>query len=150
MRRAVARSSLLRCVAVWPLAAQSGLDPSQLLAPLGSSWPTFNGDYSGRRFSTLSRITDANVKALSLAWLYTIPSNGGAPIKSTPLLIDGVLYFSTPDHAYAVDARTGRQLWHYVWPTKGGNHLGNRGHGRARRDAVPRDAGLSSRRAQHE
>ena len=75
----------LAVAAAWPLAAQSGLDPSQLLAPLGSSWPTFNGDYSGRRFSTLAHITDANVKALSLAWMYAIPSNGGAPIKSTPL-----------------------------------------------------------------
>ncbi len=119
----------LAVAAAWPLAAQDGLAPSQLLAPLGASWPTFNGDYSGRRYSTLARVTDANVKSLSLAWIYAIPSNGGAPIKSTPLLIDGVLYFSTPDHAYAVEARTGRQLWHYVWPSKGGNHLGNRGMG---------------------
>ena len=42
-------------------------------------------------------------------------------------MIDGVLYFSTPDHAYAIEARTGREIWHYVWPSKGGNHLGNRG-----------------------
>ena len=57
--------------------------------------------------------------------MYTITAGG--PIKATPLMIDGVLYFSTPDHAYAVDARTGREIWHYVWPSKGGNHLGNRG-----------------------
>ena len=44
-------------------------------------------------------------------------------------MINGVLYFSTPDHAYAVDARTGRELWHYIWPSTGGNHLGNRGMG---------------------
>ena len=48
-------------------------------------------------------------------------------IKSTPLQVDGVLYFSVPDHVWAVDARTGRERWHYVWPTQGGNHLANRG-----------------------
>ena len=103
------------------------VDPTTFATPPTTSWPTFNGDYSGRRFSPLKTLTDANVKALSLAWLYALPANGGAPIKSTPLQIDGVLYFSTPDHAYAVEARTGRLLWHYAWPSKGGNHLGNRG-----------------------
>jgi alcohol dehydrogenase (cytochrome c) len=48
-------------------------------------------------------------------------------IKATPLEIDGVLYLSAPDHAYAVDARTGREVWQYRWPSSGGNHLGNRG-----------------------
>src|ERR1039458_9844349 len=36
-------------------------------------------------------------------------------IKSTPLEVNGVLYFTLPDHAWAVDAHTGRQLWHYQW-----------------------------------
>jgi len=38
-----------------------------------------------------------------------------------------VLYFATPDHAWAVDARTGREIWHYLWKSTGGNHLANRG-----------------------
>ncbi len=97
------------------------------MQPPTTSWPTFNGDYSGRRYSTLAQVTTTNVKALSLAWVYAAP--GGGPIKATPLVIDGVIYFSTPDHAYAVDARTGRELWHYTWPSKGGNHLSNRGMG---------------------
>ena len=51
-----------------------------------------------------------------------------AAIKATPLLVNGVLYFSTPDHAYAMDARTGRELWHYTWTrNRGGIHIGNRG-----------------------
>jgi alcohol dehydrogenase (cytochrome c) len=108
-------------------AGQGGLDPARLLNPGTDAWPTFNGDYSGRRFSALSRVNTSNVKALSLAWVHTIPAGG--PIKATPLLINGVLYLSTPDHAYAIDARAGRLLWHHVWPSKGGNHLGNRGMG---------------------
>jgi hypothetical protein len=41
-----------------------GLDPKGISKPLASSWPTYNGDYSGRRFSKLSQINGANVKNL--------------------------------------------------------------------------------------
>ena len=126
MRRVVVALALSAASAM-ALVAQGGVDEARLLKPGKDSWPTYNGDYSGRRFSALTQVNATNVEALSLAWLYTIPAGG--PIKSTPLQIDGVLYFSTPDHAYAVSARTGREIWHYVWPSKGGNHLGNRGLG---------------------
>lgn len=114
-----------------PLAAQ-GLDPSAILHPAPGSWPTYNGDYSGRRFSPLKQINAANVKDLHLAWLYHASTGPGAlpfgqEIKSTPLEVDGVLYFTIPDHAWAVDARTGREIWHYKWQSQGGIHTGNRG-----------------------
>ncbi len=107
-------------------AQQGGVTPEKLLNPGTDSWPTFNGDYSGRRFSTLAQITADNVKHLSLAWIADIGPNVGT-IKATPLSINGVLYFSTPNNAFAIDARTGRELWRYAWPTKGGNTIGNRG-----------------------
>ena len=67
------------------------------------------------------------MKHLSVAWIYDLPQGGGS-VKATPLFVDGVLYFSTPDHAYAVEARTGRELWHYTWTrNRGGTHIGNRG-----------------------
>ena len=43
--------------------------------------------------------------------------------------MDGILYASTLDNAWAIDARDGRLLWHYVWKTLGGTHTGNRGLG---------------------
>jgi alcohol dehydrogenase (cytochrome c) len=106
--------------------AGQGLDPAKLLNPGTDSWPTYNGDYSGRRYSTLTQINAGNVKALSLAWIYRIAADGGG-LKATPLQINGVLYFSTPDHAYAVEALTGRELWQFTWKSKGGIHIGNRG-----------------------
>jgi alcohol dehydrogenase (cytochrome c) len=106
--------------------AQGGLDPARLTTFAPDSWPMYNGDYSGRRYSPLEQITTANVKALSLAWIYQTAGNTFA-VKATPLLINGVLYLSTQDNAYAIDARTGRERWHYVWKTLGGNHLANRG-----------------------
>ena len=82
--------------------AQAFLEPAKLLQPPTDSWPTYNGDYSGRRYSTLARINQSNIDSLSLAWVYR-PSGGGGRqggggiavpvIKSTPLEINGVLYF---------------------------------------------------------
>jgi alcohol dehydrogenase (cytochrome c) len=115
----------------------STLSPAKLLQPATDSWPTYNGDYSGRRFSTLTKINATNVGALSLAWMYRLnlgaagPAGGGGGsalrLAATPLQINGVLYFATTDHAWAVDARNGRELWHFAWQSKGGIHLGNRG-----------------------
>jgi alcohol dehydrogenase (cytochrome c) len=111
-----------------------GLDPNKLLKPPTDTWPTYNGDYSGRRFSTLKQINSGNVKNLRLAWLFRAdPGSDASPfgmvIKSTPLQVDGVLYFTMPDHAWAVDAITGQQIWHYKWESQGGIHTGNRGAG---------------------
>lgn len=88
-------------------------------------WTTFLGDQSGKRFSALSQINQANVKSLTLAWAF---QTHAAPIKSTPLMVDGVLYFTVPDHTWAVDAKTGTKIWEYVRPSEG-NHIGNRGVG---------------------
>ena len=132
-----------------------GLDPALLTRPATDAWPTYNGDYSGRRFSTLNQINQSNVKHLTLAWVYRatagntagsivggegpdVPPGGVAAaasgpgsttIKSTPLMVNGVLYFTMPDNVWAVDARSGRELWHYFWKTRGGIHIGNRGVG---------------------
>jgi glucose dehydrogenase len=38
---------------------------------------------------------------------------GNPEIKSTPLMVNGILYFTIPDHVWALDARTGEELWHY-------------------------------------
>jgi len=93
---------------------------------IGDSWPTYHGDFSGRHFSALKQITTGNVKSLSLAWVFR-PAGSAAAIKAIPLMANGVLYVSTPNHVFAVDARTGEQIWHYVWT--GHDAIGNRGVG---------------------
>jgi len=125
------------CLGVWAplcltlaLSAQP-LDPAKLLQPPTDTWPTYNGDYTGRRFSPLSQINAKNVNTLTLAWVFH--ANTGAAynpgIKATPLEVNGILYLTMPDHAWAVDARSGRELWHFRWETKGGINIGNRGFG---------------------
>ncbi len=97
------------------------------------SWPTYNGDYSGRRFSTLSRLDTTNVQNLSLAWAtrFTGGAAGvGVRISSTPLMVDGILYFTSIDNVWAVDARSGREIWRYYRESKGDMpRTGNRGVG---------------------
>lgn len=151
--RSFAALPILLCPSLL-LAQGAGVAPADLLKPLAESWPTYNGDYSGQRFSALKQVDRSTVKNLTLAWMTRIapgaePADGpprrdpvaqivggegpgninirGGSIKASVLAVDGTLYFTVPDNAWAVDARTGRQLWHYFWKTKGGTHIGNRG-----------------------
>ena len=100
-----------------------GLDPAALLRPPIDTWPSYNGDYTGRRYSTLSRINRENVARLTLAWAFQTHQQA---IKSTPLVANGILYFTVPNHVWALDARTGRQVWHFERQS-GGNMIGQRG-----------------------
>jgi alcohol dehydrogenase (cytochrome c) len=75
-------------------------------------WLTYSGDYSGQRHSPLTDITRVNVPVLAEAW--TFPVGELAPMEATPILYDGTLYFTAAlNVAFAVDARTGRQIWRY-------------------------------------
>jgi alcohol dehydrogenase (cytochrome c) len=102
-----------------------GVDEQMLLHPPADSWPGYHGDYSGRRHSSLTQISPQNVKNLSLAWVFQ--TNQIAQIKSSPLLVDGILYFTLPENIWAVDARSGYQIWHYTYPRSPGEHIGHRG-----------------------
>jgi alcohol dehydrogenase (cytochrome c) len=109
-----------------------GLTPATLLKPPTDAWPTYSGDYSGRRYSTLTQINSSNVHTLSLAWASRFTSSGGGPaitIKSTPLMVNNILYFTAPNHVWAVDARDGHEIWHYQYPPNTGSTIGNRGVG---------------------
>lgn len=109
-----------------------GLDPAALSKQPSNSWPTYNGDYSGRRFSPLAQINSSNIHNLSLAWAARFSSNNaatGVQIKSMPLLVNDVLYFTSPNNVWAIDVRTGRELWHYTYPPNTGSTIGNRGVG---------------------
>ncbi len=108
------------------------LVPSKLLEQPTDAWPTYNGDYSGRRFSPLKQINSSNVNTLSLAWATRFqgdPARGPIRIKATPLMVNGILYFTAPNNVWSVDARTGREIWHYEYPPNTGSTIGNRGVG---------------------
>lgn len=109
------------------LSAQ-GVDAQMLLKPPPDSWPTYYGDYTGQRHSKLTQINTRNAGLLTMAWSFQTNQDAW-PIKSTPLLVNGVLYFTIPDRVWAVDARSGRELWHYTYEQPGGFYIGQRGVG---------------------
>src|SRR5215471_18429924 len=96
--RAFAPLTIATCVVA------QGLDPASLLKPSPDSWPTYHGDYSGRRHSALTQITPDNVKQLGLAWAFQ--TGRSDQIKASPIVVDGVLYVTTPDRIWAIDARS--------------------------------------------
>jgi alcohol dehydrogenase (cytochrome c) len=77
-----------------------------------SRWLTYSGDFTGQRFSPLSEITATNASGLAAQW--TFQTNVVNKFEATPIVVDGTLYITGAlNHAWAVDGRTGRQIWHY-------------------------------------
>src|SRR5690606_21365373 len=58
--------------------ARVGVAPSELFKPLGASWPTYSGDYSGKRYSSLTQINRESVKRLGLAWVKRLTAGAGS------------------------------------------------------------------------
>ena len=125
LAQGAAQQSAMEQVGPGPAAHEQGADAQMLLHPPADSWPGYHGDYSGRRHSSLTQITSQNVKNLALAWAFQ--TDQLSLIKSSPLLVDGILYFTVPDNIWAVDARSGHQIWHYTYPRGEGEHIGHRG-----------------------
>ena len=92
-----------------------------VLACLASDWPYYGGDAGGTKYSPLKEINRDNVRRLRPLWTFDFgDSSDGtkAPSRSafeaTPLVVDGVMYITTPFHRlFALDAETGKQLWVY-------------------------------------
>lgn len=81
-------------------------------------WTTYHGEPGGNRYTTLTQIDRGNVARLSPRWVFPIPNVG--QVENTPIVADGVMYVSSANEVYALDAGTGRQVWHYQRPrTKG-------------------------------
>jgi len=77
-----------------------------------NNWPSYNGDYTGRRFTGLTQITPANASQLQAQWVFH--SHNAGTLEATPLVVDGVMYMTGSNDAYAIDAVTGKLLWHHV------------------------------------
>src|SRR5262245_42631336 len=77
-----------------------------------SAWLNYGGDYNGQRHSPLNQITPANVGGLTVQWAFQTAQLG--KFEATPIVLNGVMYVTGPNNtAWAIDARTGRQLWSY-------------------------------------
>src|SRR5688572_26553354 len=92
-----------------------------VLTAEAQQWPHYAGDQAASHYSPLTQITAANVGHLAIAWEWkpgekALPEFGTRPgaFQNTPLMIDGVLYVSTPyNQVAALDAGTGKEVWRY-------------------------------------
>ena len=76
-----------------------------------TDWPTYNGQPGGNRYSTLTQISKTNVAKLAPAWIF--PVGNVNQVETTPLVVEGVMYLSSANEVWALDAGSGRQVWHY-------------------------------------
>jgi alcohol dehydrogenase (cytochrome c) len=99
-------------------------------------WPSYNGQTTGSRYSELTQITNANASQLQPKWIFTLRNT--REVQSTPIVADGVMYVTYANECYALDAGSGRQIWHYERPRTAGL-VGNAVSGANRGVAVAGD-----------
>jgi len=82
-------------------------------------WLTYSGNYANHRHSPLTQITPENVHRLTAQWQFQTDTLG--KFEAAPLVFDGVIYVTGPlDTGWAIDARSGRQIWRYRRDLPGG------------------------------
>ena len=101
------------------IATSIDVDPGRLLSqPAAANWLSYNGDYTGRRYSGLSEIRASNVAQLRAQWVFHAETS--SRLEVTPVVVDGIMLITTANDAFALDAQTGRMLWHYSRPVTEG------------------------------
>jgi alcohol dehydrogenase (cytochrome c) len=81
------------------------------LQPVAANWPSYNGDYTGQRFSTLDQINQTNVSQLRAQWVFHAPNS--RDMEVTPVVVNGMMLVTEANDVFALDAQTGRIVWHY-------------------------------------
>ena len=80
-------------------------------------WRVIGGDPGNTRYSALNQIDTTNVAQLRVAWVYhtgDLPPDGHGEIQATPIVVDGVLYTTTPALAVvALRAENGTLIWRF-------------------------------------
>ncbi len=82
------------------------------------NWVSYNGDYSGRRFSAMTEVTPANAAKLVAKWHFK--TAGAGVMEVTPVVVAGVMFVTRSNDAWALDAKTGKLLWHHARPISQG------------------------------
>ncbi len=111
-------ATLLSADGKFHLLARSGETYTERPIEPKRDWPSYDGSDNGNRYSSLEQINTTNVKSLAPAWIFPVP---GAPrLEVTPVVVDGVMYITGANQAYALDATTGRQIWAFRTPRTNG------------------------------
>ncbi len=131
---------LTACAVALVASIGNAVDAQSKSAAASNEWPTYGHDPGGKRFSPLTQLTPGNVGQLEVAWVYhmrpapTTPpptppptpapgrgrgrGSGFAVSETTPIVIDGVMYISSPyGKVVALDSSDGKELWVYQVPS---------------------------------
>jgi PQQ-dependent dehydrogenase (methanol/ethanol family) len=115
-------------------AKENGIGFERILNPKPGDWLSYNGKLNGNRYSELKQINSTNVNKLGLKWTFSIPlwsqflpdtpyyreNMRYFGLETVPIVADGIMYVTGPNQAFALDARTGQQIWHYSRPRTAG------------------------------
>jgi alcohol dehydrogenase (cytochrome c) len=101
-------------------AVQSEINVSahDLSTAAARNWLSYNGDYTGRRYSALTQINTSNVDRLRLEWAFH--SRNSDRLEVTPAVVNGTMFVTAANDVFALDAQTGRTVWHYSRPISEG------------------------------
>jgi len=114
--------------------APGGIPFSRILHPRPGDWLTYNGLLSGNRYSELTQINTNNVSRLGLKWVFSVPlwkqllPNSSYFVENmeyfglevTPIVADGIMYITGPNRVFALDARSGHEIWEFSRPRPAG------------------------------
>jgi alcohol dehydrogenase (cytochrome c) len=125
MRSVIYITIVFSCLLAWadepPAAISTAIDvrADDLLAqPVAGNWLSYNGDYSGRRYSSLSEINKNSLAQLRAAWVFH--AHNSSRLEVTPVVANGMMFVTASNDAFALDARTGRVVWHHSRPNSEG------------------------------
>jgi alcohol dehydrogenase (cytochrome c) len=107
-------AGLLIAAAVSAVVSAQKISSGELLQGLRNPqrWLSYGGDYTGQRYSPLKQITVANAAQLTALWTYQTGVPG--KFEASAIVVDGIIFVSGWDNnAWAVDARSGREIWNY-------------------------------------
>ncbi len=97
-----------------PLPARSAIGDARV----AGDWRFVGADAAGSRYSPLTDINTRNVADLEPAWAVALarPALGAeltVAVRSTPLVVAGVMYLTSGDQVIALDAATGKEVWRH-------------------------------------
>ncbi len=126
MRMVALGAVVFTCLAAWagndaPASVSTVIDVQSsdlLVQPPNANWVSYNGDYTGRRYSGLSEINPSNLAELRAEWVFHARNSGR--LEVTPVVVNGMMFVTAANDAFALDARTGRVVWRHSWPISEG------------------------------
>jgi alcohol dehydrogenase (cytochrome c) len=101
-----------------------------------ADWVTYNGDVGGNRFTPLKQIAKSNVGHVVPRWVFNMPN--ASRLEVTPVVANGVMYVTNGNECFALDAGSGRAIWHFQRPRTRGL-IGNAASGINRGVALAND-----------